>query len=66
MTISALDNELSLDQLDQISGGKKSTDTLDPLGTSEESGSGDIVIYRDRNGDIEGTSETHYRRGPWR
>lgn len=56
--------------------GKKSTDELDPLGTSEESGSGEIIIYRDRYGEIEGTSETHEfmpgpdgqgdaRIGPW-
>ncbi len=37
----------------------ESTDKLDPLGTSELSGSGDIIIYRDRYGNIEGTSQTH-------
>lgn len=44
---------------------KKSTDELDELGTSEESASGDIIIYRDRDGKIEGTSETHgVKAGP--
>ena len=51
-------------------------DELDPRGTSEESGSGGIIIYRDHSSDIEATSETVGNvmagpdgqgdyRGPW-
>jgi len=52
---------LTAAELTSVVGGgpRKPTDSLDPLGTSELSGSGDIIIYRDRNGEIEGTSRTH-------